>query len=218
MKSWKHFPHLAGLRSWWLWGCASSAFELWETTKGAGTMADTVQPQDWITWAFAVARGKFEIFWIHPSSIPRWTKWGAPSQIAFHLRRRRSVCVLVHLLQCLTTSRLWGMWAKSYSSSTAKDYSSIPRDALITYWYNLHKTLHECPQNACLGVQVPFCQKEGSRMCGWRWGVIAVLVPWKAECRWELTRKGSVSTSTVHNWEVEVEQRIVNYIPWCSGV
>lgn len=34
-----------------------------------------------------------------------------------------------------------------------------------------------------------------------------------AECRWELTRKVSVSTSTVHNWEVEVEQRIVNYIP-----
>lgn len=34
-----------------------------------------------------------------------------------------------------------------------------------------------------------------------------------AECRWELTRKVSVSTSTVHNWEVEVEQHIVNYIP-----
>lgn len=29
---------------------------------------------------------------------------------------------------------------------------------------------------------------------------------WKAECRQELTRKVSVSTSTIHNWEVEVEQ------------
>lgn len=92
MKSWKHFPHLAGLRSWWLWGSAPSAFDLWEVTEGAGAMADTVQPQDWITWAFAVARDNLEISsWIYPSAIPRWTKWGAPSQIAFCLRS--SVCV-----------------------------------------------------------------------------------------------------------------------------
>lgn len=29
-----------------------------------------------------------------------------------------------------------------------------------------------------LDLQVPFCQRDGSRMCGWRWGVISVPVPW----------------------------------------
>lgn len=82
MKSWKHFPHLAGQRSWWLWGSAPSAFELWEGTKGAGVMVDPLQPRDWITWAFAVARVSLEISWIYPSAIPRWTKRGAPSQIS----------------------------------------------------------------------------------------------------------------------------------------
>lgn len=82
MKSWKHFPHLAGLRSWWLWGRAPSASELWEATKGAGAMVDPIQPRDWITWAFAVARVSLEISWIYPSAIPRCTKQDAPSQIS----------------------------------------------------------------------------------------------------------------------------------------
>lgn len=30
---------------------------------------------------------------------------------------------------------------------------------------------------------------------------------------WELTRKVSMSKSTVHNWEVEVEQHVVNHLP-----
>lgn len=203
MKSWKHFPHLSVLRSWWLWGSALSAFEFWGRTKGAGDMVDPVQPWHWITWAFAVAR---EISWIYPSAIPRWTKQGAPSQIAFLLKfflRRRSVCILFHLLQCLTISRLWVreqtaealLQPKTRAASQGMPWSLIDMTCTKPCMgvFKMLVWVSRCPS---VRRKAPGCMAEDE---GW----------WKAECRWELTRK----VSTVPNWEVEVEQCIINYIP-----